>query len=224
MHLDQGDLVLVAESNDQLLVGLLLAVLVQDAHVRLAAVQGLGGFAQTTGKTIVHESQLQHTLQGVRDGHLTLGGITADLDLVGDFGSRPDDVVCLGKCDDIVRDLCGELGWADELEAAWQETEHSLVDFGEGAETPERGPQLTEEAEERQLEEDVEEITEKLREVLGSAPDPDAAASDKRDDIQSPEESGKAVLPIEPDEPQDVRDARAVEQDEEKAKEKWGKK
>lgn len=146
--------------------------------------------------------------------------VLINLDLVGDFGSRPDDVVCLGKCDDIVRDLCKELGWADELEAAWKETEHSLVDFGEGGGTPERGPQLTEEAEERQLEEDVEEITEKLREVLGNAPDADAAASDKRNDTHSPKVSDKEVSLIGPDESQDVREAPATDQDEEKAKEK----
>ena len=48
--------------------------------------------------------------------------VLINLDSVGDFGSRPDDVVCLGRCDDVVRDLCAALGWADELEAAWKET------------------------------------------------------------------------------------------------------
>ena len=148
--------------------------------------------------------------------------VLINLDLVGDFGSRPDDVVCLGKCDDIVRDLCGELGWADELEAAWQETEHSLVDFGEGAETPERGPQLTEEAEERQLEDDLEEITERLREVLGDAPDTDASVSDKslRDDTQPPTSTGKEASLGEPKVPQDVHEAASATDQDEKAKEK----
>ena len=77
-----------AESDDELLVSLLLAGLVQDTHVGLAAVESLAGLTQATGKAIVHQRQLQHTLQGVQDGHLALGGgIGRDLDLFGDFGS-----------------------------------------------------------------------------------------------------------------------------------------
>lgn len=85
--LDQGDLVLVAKSNDQLLVSLLLAGLVEDTHVCLATVEGLGGLAQTAGETIVHEGELQDSLEGVQNGHLALGGgIGRHLDLLGDFG------------------------------------------------------------------------------------------------------------------------------------------
>jgi NAD-dependent histone deacetylase SIR2 len=40
---------------------------------------------------------------------------------VGDFGSRPDDVVILGDCDDGVRKLADALGWGDELESMWVE-------------------------------------------------------------------------------------------------------
>lgn len=86
-NLDQGDLVLGAQGDDQLLVSLLLAGLVQDTHVSLAAVEGLGSLTETAGKTIVHESQLQDTLEGVENGHLALGsGIGGNLDLVGDGG------------------------------------------------------------------------------------------------------------------------------------------
>jgi len=45
-----------------------------------------------------------------------------NLDRVGDFGRKVNDVVCLGKCDDVVRKLCKELGWEDELMKAWEET------------------------------------------------------------------------------------------------------
>jgi hypothetical protein len=78
--------VLIAESNDQLLVGLLLAVLVQDAHVSLATVQSLGGFTETAGETVVHESELENTLQGVQNGHLALGGISRNFDFLDDLG------------------------------------------------------------------------------------------------------------------------------------------
>ncbi|TVY52983.1 NAD-dependent protein deacetylase hst2-1 [Lachnellula cervina] len=40
---------------------------------------------------------------------------------VGDFGSRPDDVVFLGDCDEGVRKLADALGWRDELEELWLE-------------------------------------------------------------------------------------------------------
>ncbi|KII86943.1 hypothetical protein PLICRDRAFT_43628 [Plicaturopsis crispa FD-325 SS-3] len=49
-----------------------------------------------------------------------------NMDLVGDIGSRPNDVACLGRCDDVVRDLCRELGWEEELDRAWNLTEHTL--------------------------------------------------------------------------------------------------
>jgi len=53
--------------------------------------------------------------------------VLINLDHVGSFGSRSDDVVLLGKCDDVVRDLCKELGWGDDLVRLWDETEASVV-------------------------------------------------------------------------------------------------
>lgn len=85
-NLDQWDLVLGAESDDQLLVCLLLASLVENAHVCLASVEGLGGLTKTTGKTIVHQGELENTLQSVQNGHLSLWcSISGDLDLVRDL-------------------------------------------------------------------------------------------------------------------------------------------
>lgn len=84
--LDQRDLVLGAESNDQLLVCLLLARLVQDTHVSLASIEGLGSLTETTGKTVVHEGELQDTLESVQNGHLTLGGIGGDFDFFRGLG------------------------------------------------------------------------------------------------------------------------------------------
>lgn len=84
-NLDKGDLVLGAQSNDELLVCLLLASLVENAHVRLTTVKGLGGLAQTTGKSVVDERELQDTLESLEDAHLALtaGSIGRDLDLGG---------------------------------------------------------------------------------------------------------------------------------------------
>ena len=75
-----------AQSNNELLVRLLLAALVQDTHVGLAAVQGLGGLAQTTGKTVVDQGDAQDTLQSVEDGHLAGASVGGNLDLIGGDG------------------------------------------------------------------------------------------------------------------------------------------
>jgi hypothetical protein len=84
-NLDKRDLVLAAERNNKLLVGLLLTCLVQNAHVCLATVEGLGGLAQTAGKSVVDESELENALERLKDGHLALGTglIGRDLDLSG---------------------------------------------------------------------------------------------------------------------------------------------
>lgn len=48
-----------------------------------------------------------------------------NMDQAGDIGSRADDVLLLGKCDEVVRELCQALGddWVEDLDAAWKETE-----------------------------------------------------------------------------------------------------
>ncbi|KIK51061.1 hypothetical protein GYMLUDRAFT_252406 [Collybiopsis luxurians FD-317 M1] len=55
-----------------------------------------------------------------------------NIDLVGDFGSRDDDVVLLGKCDEVIEELCEELGWKEELMKLWEETARS-TDAGAAA-------------------------------------------------------------------------------------------
>jgi len=48
--------------------------------------------------------------------------VLINLEEVGDLGDRPEDVLLLGKCDDVVRELCAELGWLDELDELWERT------------------------------------------------------------------------------------------------------
>ncbi|KAI0755058.1 DHS-like NAD/FAD-binding domain-containing protein [Daedaleopsis nitida] len=48
--------------------------------------------------------------------------ILINLDFAGDIGTRADDVLLLGKCDAIVRDLCRELGWENALDREWAQT------------------------------------------------------------------------------------------------------
>lgn len=56
----------------------------------LATIQSLGGFTETSGKTVMDEGMLEDTLQGLLDGHLAFagGGISGDLDLLGGFDLR----------------------------------------------------------------------------------------------------------------------------------------
>lgn len=51
--------------------------------------------------------------------------VLINMDEVGHF-NRKADVVCLGKCDQIVRELCRELGWEKELDEEWATTINSV--------------------------------------------------------------------------------------------------
>jgi hypothetical protein len=62
--LDERDLVLGAQGDDELLVGFLLAGLVEHAHVCLATVEGFGGFAQAAGEAVMDESDLEYAYCG----------------------------------------------------------------------------------------------------------------------------------------------------------------
>ncbi|CCM03508.1 uncharacterized protein FIBRA_05642 [Fibroporia radiculosa] len=100
--------------------------------------------------------------------------VLINLDAVGDLGSRGDDVLCLGKCDEVVRDLCKALGWEAELDAAWKATENSVVDFDEIPPVdaqPDKG-------EDQRLREEVEDITEKLERILGAKFQEDSQTSE----------------------------------------------
>ena len=76
---------LAAQRHDQLLVRLLLARLVEHAHVGLATVERLARFAQTAGQAVVDERRLQDALERVEHRHaagLAVGGIGGDFDFV----------------------------------------------------------------------------------------------------------------------------------------------
>jgi hypothetical protein len=77
--------VLAAKGNDELLVGLLLASLVEDAHVCLATIESLGSLTETAGESVVDQRDLEDTLEGIEDGHGTglSGLIGANFDLLG---------------------------------------------------------------------------------------------------------------------------------------------
>lgn len=75
---------LLAQSDNQLLVRIFLAGLVEDAHVCLATIEGLGRLTETTGKTVVDERDLQDTLESIQNGHgATTGCGGRNFDLFG---------------------------------------------------------------------------------------------------------------------------------------------
>lgn len=70
--------------------------------------------------------------------------VLINLDRVGSIGRRPNDVVLLGKCDEVVRELSKKLGWEKELDALWAKTEmkapwQGAEDEDEDAEGEEEG-------------------------------------------------------------------------------------
>ena len=77
--------------------------------------------------------------------------VLINMEEVGRF-NKPDDVVILGKCDDVVRELCKELGWEKGLDDAWEATKDTL----------EAGEQEPEET----AEDEVEKIAKNLEETL----------------------------------------------------------
>lgn len=88
--------------------------------------------------------------------------VLINLDQVGGIGSGTNDLVFLGKCDDIIRDLAGALGWEDELDKEWTETARTV----DNHEMP-QGP-TEEKADEAKvkLEHDLEKITDGVGNTL----------------------------------------------------------
>lgn len=49
-----------------------------------------------------------------------------NMERVGDLGTRLNDVVQLGECDVLIKQLCNELGWTDELNRLWEATADTM--------------------------------------------------------------------------------------------------
>lgn len=83
--------------------------------------------------------------------------VLINLERVGGLGSRPDDVLLLGDCDAGVRKFADAMGWRDELEALWAETD------------PDKGkPKVAEKAKtkQEQLDDDIEKLTKDIDKSL----------------------------------------------------------
>jgi NAD+-dependent protein deacetylase SIR2 len=108
-----------------------------------------------------------------------------NMDPVGDFGERGDDVLCLGSCDAGIRKLADELGWRDELEKLWVDK----VGEEEAARQRARNEQEREEALHTldELAQDMEQKLELSEDQDG--PDSEAIANDPLQDEKKDERS-----------------------------------
>ncbi|EAU86331.2 Sir2 family histone deacetylase Hst2 [Coprinopsis cinerea okayama7 len=130
--------------------------------------------------------------------------VLINLDRVGDFGRQPDDVILLGKCDDIVKDLCRELGWLDELMELWEATADS-VDIGDGKAASSKAKPKSKSKEKPRwvkAEDEVEQLTAAIEQSLAlneekSEEDklskPDETADKDEDDASKPAVSSQAT-------------------------------
>lgn len=94
--------------------------------------------------------------------------VLVNMDRAGDIGTRPDDVLLLGKSDEIVRELCEALGedWVEELDAMWKETEKYTQ--GEAAEIKKdtKTTEKDEIAQAKALHDEVDKLTEQVEKAL----------------------------------------------------------
>ena len=113
--------------------------------------------------------------------------VLINLDKVGGIGSGKNDLVLLGKCDDIIRDLARELGWEDEVDEEWAGTASSL-DTHEATEEKDR-------ADEAKLAVEIEKIVERVEGALSISekdkPDAKEDASTRAADKTRKDTKGK---------------------------------
>jgi len=95
--------------------------------------------------------------------------VLINLEEAGDLGTRRDDVLLLGKCDDVVKELATELGWLKELKTTWAETRSTLDNpppTDEAEEAAEDQTPEAEETEEEKLKREVAWITKSVGDTL----------------------------------------------------------
>lgn len=129
--------------------------------------------------------------------------VLINMDEAGDIGTRSDDVLLLGKSDEIVRQLCAALGedWVEELDAVWKETEiYARKDEDEEKEVATAAASKDEKvlAESEALEDEVDKLTKAVEKSLqiGKVPTDDSSATE-----QKIVEKERSPVPAEPSPP-----------------------
>ena len=117
--------------------------------------------------------------------------VLINLDLVGDF-SDSEDLVLLGKCDDVVKDLCRALGWEKELNQLWEDTAASLE-----LETGDATGEKDSESDLRDVQEEVESLTNMIQAAMGlhgrAAEDGEEGEEEPGEPEERVEEASKSV-------------------------------
>jgi NAD-dependent protein deacetylase SIR2 len=116
--------------------------------------------------------------------------VLINLDKVGGIGSKKNDLVLPGKCDDIIRDLAKELGWEDELNKEWAATVGSLNTHEATPDAPTGSKDLTDDTKlDRELEKIVDRVAGTL--TVSEKDEPgvkvDASSSGTSDDARDKE-------------------------------------
>ncbi|KAL5492802.1 HST2 [Sanghuangporus weigelae] len=167
--------------------------------------------------------------------------LLVNLDHVGGWGSRSNDVACLMPVDNAMRQLCSLLGWEEELDALWAATdmtmknriEPSAVTAKEPAENREEEPEERKKVEEKQkkvaeakeeearkaTEEkerkeviEVEEETHKAREEEGAREDKNRKEVEVVEEEETPEAREVEEEPKEKEEPSTADDKNVDEE------------
>lgn len=120
--------------------------------------------------------------------------VLINMEKVGDFGSRRNDTVLLGKCDDVVRDLARELGWEDELQQLWEAT--TLEEAWEDAPTPEQ-ERKQDDTDEKSLQDEVNDLMNKIAKDLTLNENEDRDASQAKEPKNGELEDDKQEKPAE---------------------------
>ena len=115
--------------------------------------------------------------------------VLINLDHVGDFGSRADDVILLGKCDEIVTELSKELGWEKELLQLWEQTEASVLKLEDDDEPTGEETVPAETTDKRQEPDELKDVTAKMAQLVV-----DAAAEREGDSAPKSSESKLPAL------------------------------
>ncbi|KAI9880018.1 MAG: Sir2 histone deacetylase Hst2 [Pleopsidium flavum] len=87
-----------------------------------------------------------------------------NLERVGGLGSRSDDVLLLGDCDAGVRRFASALGWLEELEALWEET--NPVEDQQEQHQQKQQQQLPSKTKDEALEDEVDKLTAEVDKTL----------------------------------------------------------
>lgn len=129
--------------------------------------------------------------------------VLINLDKVGGIGSGKNDLVFLGKCDDIIRDLAKKLGWEDELDKEWAATTASVDTHEATPLTETKGDDRTDGTE---LDLEVEKIAERVAGALSISerdkPVVEADVSTRASSGTNKDESDKGRTTPQPETPQ----------------------